>query len=191
MSEYTERIMKLAYNVRLAQMEQQPAGAGAAMGGAAMAGGPTMPPAGAMEEAPDAGMEEGAPEEEPMEEGGEDEELGKPTPWIVKYDEKNKNFWIGKVFPDEYIDQAVKFFAQYKSVPKEHVREYFEKLMEGKQEKMPPEMEQAPETTGEEAPPPAPLEGGAEAAGGMVPPGGMGATGTPAAPAAPPKMPGM
>ena len=181
-----DRIKKLAYTVKMAQ---EMTGAGTAPGAAVSPSGSGMPPSSALG-MPPSGVEAGEPADMPeedlnklpdAEEGeGDKKELDKPTPWIVKYDQKNKNFWIGKVFPDEYIDQAIQFFAQRKSVPKEQVREYLEKLMEGGDAAMPKEMAEAPET-GEEGGMPggedlnAMMGGGAPAApaGGMTAPGGM------------------
>lgn len=100
-------------------------------------------------------MGEDVPEEGMDEEG----KLEKATKWIVKY--HNGNYWIGRVFPEKFIEDASKFMSQRTGVPKEQVREYLEKLKdEGETqtgEEMPePEADAMPE--GEAVP-------GAEAAG--------------------------
>jgi len=171
MSDMYSRLRKLATTIKTAQGAPQnltaPMAAGDLGGGMPNTGagpvegamGTTMPggEGGAMPEEAIAPLEE----EAPAEEGGK--ELDSPTPWIVKF--HNDNFWIGKVFPSEYIEEAVKFFSQRKSVPKEQVREYLEKLKEGKKEEMPQEMQQAPEleegAAAGAAPAPAPEAGAA------------------------------
>ena len=152
MSETRDRIQKLATLVKLAQMAamMQPGAGVAAMPGGAMTA-PTAAPGEMMAAPGAAGMEEMPPEEmvedaaEPTEEEEPKGSLDKPTSWIVKYDKDKEIFWVGKAFPKKNLDQVISFFSQRKSVPKAQVREYLEKLMEGKDEKMPEELSQAPE----------------------------------------------
>jgi len=159
MTETRSRIKNLATLIKVAQMAlpgaQQGmggnvdpnAGGGVAAMGAAT---PEMP------EQQDAQEEMGI--EDPSQDQNEEEEtnssLDKPTSWLVKYDKEKGIFWLGKAFPKKNIDQVVSEFSQRKSVPKAQVREFLEKLMEGKDEKMPAEMAQAPEISegGEELP---------------------------------------
>lgn len=152
MSDMESRLKKLATTIYV-KAQQKGLTSPMAAGGGDMGGMPTSaageggPVEGAMgatipgAEGADMAPMEAPPEEAPADEEGKKEELDSPTPWIVKF--HNDNFWIGKVFPAEYIEEAVKFFSQRKSVPKEQVREYLEKLKEGKKEEMPPEFQQA------------------------------------------------
>ena len=128
------------------------------MGGTGTPSAEAPPAVGAgTDNAPDAPMDEMASEDEGLEAPEKkDSNLDNPTPWIVKFHEGN--FWVGRVFPEEYIDQAVRFFSERKSIPKEQVREYFEKLKEGKKEEMPEEMQNAPDIDEGAV---APAEGGA------------------------------
>ena len=171
--EFDSRLLKIANRIKVAQESNivNPAAAG---GEAVM---PTMPmgeaaPAGEgdIAGAPgDMGMGEATPLDAPAEEEG-GKEIDKPTSWIVKF--HKDNFWIGKVFPGSYMEEAVSFFSQRKSVPKEQVREYFEELKSGDIEEMPQELADAPETElegGGEMGGPAPSEGAPAGAAGGIP----------------------
>jgi len=165
MTDFMDRLVRLASTIKEAQVPDivQPTAAGgggpmmpSSEGGAGSpdgAMGATLPDAGADTPIPDMSVEPPADEEKPEEKKSE---IEKPTSWIVKFHEGN--FWIGRVFPEDYIDQAVSFFSQRKSVPKEQVRDYFEKMREGKKE-TPKEISEAPETELDAAVPPAGAEG--------------------------------
>ena len=94
-----------------------------------------IPGAGEAAEMPDTSKQDPSvdfTDAEPKEETEEKSALEKPTSWIVKF--SDGNFWIGRVFPEKYMSEAITFLSERKSIPKEHVREYFEKLKEGKKE---------------------------------------------------------
>jgi len=147
MGDIRKRILKVAGKIKEAQMPapgmaappmEMPAGTVGLEGAPA-----AVPPMGP--EMPAGDVEPGMVEEPEVEPEEEKKELEEVTSWLVKWDDKNEAWWIGKVFPEKFKDEAVKFFSQRKSVPKENVDEYLEELKEGKREEMPEELAEAPE----------------------------------------------